>query len=290
MAARKALIEVAKETQSVLPSIVQQLPNLNPSSSKRLDYKTLPALEASSCPKRIHNGKLTIRVIQEDSLNAAIRLANTRSPKSGRVVVLSNANARTPGSPWLQGAMAQEEEICYRTSLSLSLHEDLYPWTGTQGIYTPDVVVIRDDVKSGHNLLHPDTEAAKLPVVSVISIAAPTRFKRTMEQITLNNGAQSITVKRAIYKNPQDRDNMKMKMRFCLRIAASKGHGLLVLGALGCGSFGNPRDDVAECWLEVLREEEFGGGWWEEIWFAALDPRGDGNFGVFRGVLDGVRF
>ncbi|KAL6887267.1 hypothetical protein HDV57DRAFT_525696 [Trichoderma longibrachiatum] len=290
MAARKALIEVAKETQSVLPSIVQQLPNLNPSSSKRLDYKTLPALEASSCPKRIHNGKLTIRVIQEDSLNAAIRLANTRSPKSGRVVVLSNANARTPGSPWLQGAMAQEEEICYRTSLSLSLHEDLYPWTGTQGIYTPDVVVIRDDVKSGHNLLHPDTEAAKLPVVSVISIAAPTRFKRTMEQITLNNGAQSITVKRAIYKNPQDRDNMKMKMRFCLRIAASKGHGLLVLGALGCGSFGNPRDDVAECWLEVLREEEFGGGWWEEVWFAALDPRGDGNFGVFRGVLDGVRF
>lgn len=289
MAARKALIEVAKETQSVLPSIVQQLPNLNPSSSKRLDYKTLPALEASSCPKRIHNGKLTIRVIQEDSLNAAIRLANTRSPKSGRVVVLSNANARTPGSPWLQGAMAQEEEICYRTSLSLSLHEDLYPWTGTQGIYTPDVVVIRDDVKSGHNLLHPDTEAAKLPVVSVISIAAPTRFKRTTEQITLNNGTQSITVKRAIYKDHQDRDAIKMKMRFCLRIAASKGHGLLVLGALGCGSFGNPRDDVAECWLEVLREEEFGGGWWEEVWFAVLDPRGDGNFGVFRDVLDGVR-
>ncbi|OTA00589.1 hypothetical protein A9Z42_0008120 [Trichoderma parareesei] len=289
MAARKALIKVAKETQTVLPSIMQQLPDLNPSSSERLDYKTLSALEASSCPKRTAKGHVTIRVIQEDSLNAAIQLASTRGPESGRVVVLSNANARTPGGPWLQGVMAQEEEMCYRSSLSMSLHEDLYPWTGTQGLYTPDVVVIRDDVKSGHGLLYPATEAANLPVVSVISIAALTRFKRTTEHITLNNGAQSITAKRAVYKNNQDRDNMKKKMRFSLRIAASKGHGLLVLGAFGCGSFGNPRDDVAECWLEVLREEEFAGGWWEEVWFAVLDPRGDGNFGVFRDVLDGAR-
>ncbi|TFB02933.1 hypothetical protein CCMA1212_005371 [Trichoderma ghanense] len=289
MAARKALIKVAKETQSLLPSIVQHLPNLNPSSSERLDYRTLAALQPDSCPQRAPRGNLTIRVVQEDSLNAAIQLASTRGPESGRVVVLSNANSRVPGGPWLQGAMAQEEEICYRTSLSMSLHDDLYPWAGTQGIYTSDVVVIRDDVKSGHNLLHPDTDAANLPVVSVISIAAPTRFKRTTEALILNNGAQSITAKRAIYKNTEDRDSMKMKMRFCLRIAASKGHGLLVLGALGCGAFGNPRDDVAECWLEVLREGEFGGGWWEEVWFAVLDPRGDGNFGVFREVLDGVR-
>ncbi|PTB65596.1 hypothetical protein BBK36DRAFT_163480 [Trichoderma citrinoviride] len=289
MAARKALVKVAKETQSVLPSIVQHLPDLDPSSSERLDYTSLPPLQPNSCPKRTHPGTLIIRVVQEDSLNAAIQLASTRGQESGRVVVLSNANARIPGGPWLQGAMAQEEEICYRSSLSLSLHEDLYPWTGTQGIYTPDVVVIRDDVKSGHNLLHPDTEASNLPVVSVISIAAPTRLKRVTEGLAVNNGVQSITAKRAIYKNPHDRDTMKMKMRFCLRIAASKGHGLLVLGALGCGAFGNPRDDVAECWLEVLREKEFGGGWWEEVWFAVLDPRGDGNFGVFRDVLDGMR-
>ncbi|KAL6863683.1 hypothetical protein J3F83DRAFT_200703 [Trichoderma novae-zelandiae] len=289
MTARKALIKVAKETQAVLPSIVQHLPNLHPSSSERLDYKTLAALQAESCPKRTPRGSLTIRVIQEDSLNAAIQLASTRGPDSGRVVVLSNANPRIPGGPWLQGVMAQEEELCYRSSLSLSLHERLYPWTGTQGVYTPDVVVIRDDVASGHVLLHPDTAAARLPVVSVISIAAPTRLKRATEELMLNNGVQSITAKRAIYKNPQDRATMKAKMRFCLRVAASKGHGLLVLGALGCGAFGHPGDDVAECWLEVLREEEFGGGWWEEVWFAVLDARGEGNFGVFRDVLDGVR-
>ena len=79
----------------------------------------------------------------------------------------------------------------------------------------------------------------------------------------------------------------KEKMRLCLRMAASRGHGLLVLGALGCGAFGNPPEEVAACWLEVLRDDEFGGGWWREIWFAVFDGRNEGNFEVFERVLGG---
>jgi uncharacterized protein (TIGR02452 family) len=70
-------------------------------------------------------------------------------------------------------------------------------------------------------------------------------------------------------------------------MAAQKNHGLLVLGALGCGAFANPKEEVAYCWLEVLREQEFQGGWWEEIWFAVLDTRQEGNFEVFERVLGG---
>ncbi|KAH6609882.1 mitochondrial chaperone bcs1 [Trichoderma cornu-damae] len=289
MDTRRALIKVAKETRDVLPSILQKLPKVNPAASERLDFEALPPLQAASCPKRTRSGKATVRVVREDSLNAAIDLTYAHGSEAGRVVVLNNANSTIPGGPWLQGAMAQEEEICYRSSLSLSLHGKLYPWTETQGIYSPDVVIIRDDHASGHNLLVADVEPQNLPIISVISLAAPTGVKIQIEKIGLTNGAQRTTVESAVYGRQKDRNNMKMKMRLCLRTAASKGHGLLVLGAFGCGSFGNPRNDVAACWLEVLREEEFQGGWWEEILFAVVDPHEDGNFEIFKSVLDGMQ-
>jgi hypothetical protein len=57
----------------------------------------------------------------------------------------------------------------------------------------------------------------------------------------------------------------------------------------------NPPTDVAQCFLEVLREKEFQGGWWEEVAFAVLDNAkgpnrgkdGNGNFGQFYKVLNG---
>lgn len=92
-----------------------------------------------------------------------------------------------------------------------------------------------------------------------------------------------------MYTNPVARELMKGKMRLSLRMAAHRGHGLLVLGALGCGAFKNPKEEVAACWLEVLQEVEFQGGWWEEVWFAVYDRRNEGNFEVFENVLGGVK-
>lgn len=38
---------------------------------------------------------------------------------------------------------------------------------------------------------------------------------------------------------------------------------------------------------EVLLEDEFR-GWFERVWWAVKDPRGEGNLGAFGEVLDGV--
>lgn len=85
---------------------------------------------------------------------------------------------------------------------------------------------------------------------------------------------------------------MKQKMRVVLRVAATNAHRVLVLGALGCGAFGNPRGEVVSCWGEVLAEEEFRGGWWEKVVFAVMEEggekEGEGNFGVFWRGLNGV--
>ena len=76
-------------------------------------------------------------------------------------------------------------------------------------------------------------------------------------------------------------------MRMALRIAAFNHHELLVLGALGCGAFGGPPDDVAACWAEVLDHPEFEGGWFREVWFAVPDKPGERNFEAFDRVLGG---
>jgi uncharacterized protein (TIGR02452 family) len=90
-----------------------------------------------------------------------------------------------------------------------------------------------------------------------------------------------------VFADPAARELTKDKMRRCLRLAAAKGHTMLVLGAIGCGAFRNPPQEVADCWLEVLSESEFAGGWFKEIWFAVYDRRKEGNFEIFTDAFDG---
>jgi uncharacterized protein (TIGR02452 family) len=167
-----------------------------------------------------------------------------------------------------------------RSSLSFTLKLRYYPLQDDQAIYSPTVVIIRDSLRNGHTLLDL-TKAKELPIVSVISMAA-----LCMPAVDNSGG-------RLRYRNPQDRELMKEKMRIVLRTAAFNGHRRLVLGAFGCGAFLNPREEVADCWAEVFAEAEFRGGWWESICFAVMDDRnagkdGYGNFGIFYRRLHGT--
>ncbi|KAF2122518.1 hypothetical protein BDV96DRAFT_608540 [Lophiotrema nucula] len=211
------------------------------------------------------------------------RTTDPTTPKSALkpVALLNLASELHPGGSWLNGALAQEEALCFRSSLSLSLHSIYYPLAPLTALYSPTVVLIRDAMSRGHALLWPNTPTPDLPVTSVISIAALRRPQLS---------------KQGRFAKPNDRQLTKAKVRTVLRVAVQQGHRKLVLGALGCGAFMNPPKEVAECFLEVFAEEEFQGGWWEDIVFAVLDnARGEqggkdgvGNFGVFYRALDGV--
>ncbi|TQN65525.1 hypothetical protein CSHISOI_09959 [Colletotrichum shisoi] len=278
-----SLASVSAETRAVLPKILAHLPYLNASSSEALHIDHLPPLRSSSCPS--HAPRATIRIVNADSLNAAVDLAALR-PNAGRVAVLNMASDIRPGGGWLKGAVAQEEALCYRSSLHLSLHDRYYPLRRRGGLYSPDVLVIRADMASGHALLVPPMPPVDLPVVSVLSVAAIRRPELRKRQVAAAVGTGS---EKWEFARPADRALTKDKMRLCLRMAASRGHGLLVLGALGCGAFHNPPGEVAQCWREVLDEAEFSGGWWTEVWFAVYDRKNEGNFEVFDEVLGGLR-
>ena len=196
------------------------------------------------------------------------------------VAVLNLASERSPGGGWQKGALAQEECLCYRSSLYLSLSDTIYPLPSLGAIHSPNVLLIRDSMTNGHFLLTPQSPH-NLPTVSVISAAALRRPPLSDDGLTFKH-----VVARAVTKK---------KIRLVLRVAANKGHTKLVLGALGCGVFANPPKEVAQCFLEVFQEPEFQGGWWEEVVFAVLDnvkgadggKDGKGNFGQFCQVLHG---
>lgn len=284
------LAATAKETRTVLPDILSEISHIRASKSEALFLSTLPMLRAADCPHHRAGAKVTVKIVNQDTFNAAIDLATRSASGNGnRVAVLNMASHSHPGGGWLKGAMAQEEAMCYRSSLALSLHKRYYPWKQRMGLYTPDVVIIRSDVPTGHKLLVPETAPSDLPVVSVLSIAAPRcpEVRRVRETVTMA-GTGPTVIERTVYADPAVRDLLKDKMRLCLRMAAQRNHRLLVLGALGCGAFRNPRREVAHSWLEVLHEPEFQGGWWEEVWFAVYDRKNEGNFEVFEDILGGV--
>lgn len=158
------------------------------------------------------------------------------------VCVLNMANAIWAGGGFRNGSLAQEEELCYRSSLIFTLKLRFYPMGELEAIYSPTVVIIREGIKKDYELL--DLKKPRsLPVVSVISMAA-----------LYNPGLWWPTSGPPTYEDLVDRDVMKEKMRVILRMAAHNKHRRLVLGALGCGAFNNPRVEVANCWAEVLKE------------------------------------
>ncbi|KAF1920491.1 hypothetical protein BDU57DRAFT_508835 [Ampelomyces quisqualis] len=315
------LEKVADETKAALPNILSQLPGLDAMDSSIHALDDLAALDVKDCPgfdlpdsdAEVGKRGTRIRVFDMDTFDAAINVApnykasdhqelfqsrpssadsqsqeedyiiSDRSPRSSiimPVAVLNLASERSAGGGFHKGALAQEEALCYRSSLYLSLHKSYYPLPSLSAIYSPSILVIRDAMSRGHSLLTSTQRPADLPVTSVISVAA-------LRRPTLTDDGKN-------YRKEGQRAEMKRKIRLTLRVAAMKGHTKLVLGALGCGVFGNPPGEVANCFLEVLREKEFQGGWWEDVVFAILDnvkgdqggKNGMGNYGEFYRVLD----
>jgi uncharacterized protein (TIGR02452 family) len=270
--ARMPLEEVAKEMRKILPGVLLTRPDAQPRSTL---YQNGDAdkLDSSYCPGI---PPTIIKVTNADTIDTALELAaNSFSPK--RVCILNMANARSAGGGWMHGALAQEEALCYRTSLSATLRYNYYPLPEKGGVYSPRVLVLRESMKDGHGLMDM-REPKNLPVLSVISVAAVCQPPTIIDQ---HSGRQR-------YAFGADRRLMEEKMRVILRIAAKNGHRQIVLGAFGCGAFGNPKEEVADMWKSVFSEAEFAAGWWQDVVFAVMDSDGRGNFHTFHQRLDGV--
>lgn len=193
-----------------------------------------------------------VEVTGESSLEAARRLAGDGGP----VAVLNFASARNPGGGYLNSAQAQEEALCRASALYACVrearafydhhraHRD--PFYTDRVIHSPGVPVFRDD--RGRFLDTPYaagflTSAA--PNASVVRRTAP-------ERVPELPGALAVRAERV------------------LETAAACGYRRLVLGAWGCGVFGNDPEQVAGAFWALLTGGRFDGRF-EHVVFGVLD-------------------
>lgn len=182
-------------------------------------------------------------------------------------LVMNFANAHNPGGGFLLGATAQEEALCRCSTLYQSIHSEqaaeMYRYNNTHPhpvesdymLLSPEVLVFRNE----------KCELLEEPFIAgVITIPAPNRY-----------GAAVFATGKMI------QDTMIRRIRIMLRVAAKCGYRNLVLGAWGCGAFGNDPKAVAGYFKQILVEEEYG-KCFEQVCFAVYGKEDGKNIRAFR--------
>lgn len=198
-----------------------------------------------------------IRVVNETTLAAARRLD---SP-----VALNFASAKNPGGGFLSGARAQEESLARASGLYACIRDaEMYPHHGAHkdpmytgwAIHSPRVPVFRGD----DGALFAPPFLCGFITCAAVNAGAARRRGRSDDEIT---AAMSERVDRV------------------LAIAAHHGHRDVVLGAWGCGVFGNSTETMAALFGQAL-EGRFAGVF-ERAVFAIVDWSEERRFiGPFR--------
>ena len=205
------------------------------------------------------NGDCAYEVINADSFQAARRMENP--------LVMNFANAHVPGGGFLMGATAQEEALCRCSTLYASIHSEkaaeMYRYNNVHlSPVESDYVLLSKNV-----YVYRNEKCALLETpfqVGVITIPAPNR-----------RGAALFASLKTV------QDAMTRRIRIMLRIAAKHGYRELVLGAWGCGAFGNNPEDVAGYFKKVLAEEGYG-KCFTKVCFAIYGKEDGRNITAFR--------
>ena len=209
-----------------------------------------------------------VKVTNRDTFSAALAMSRkSRHAHENEIAVLNFANPVNPGGGVRYGAVAQEEDLCRKSTLLTSLEsedaaeyyrfhkEQCDCFSSHSIIVSPYVEVFR----SYNNDLLPYT----FPV-SVLTCAAP-----------IVDGVKSRPYSYAEYATL-----LSDRITGILSVCAKLGYKKLVLGAWGCGSFGNDPMLVARLFEQNIRQFDSA---FDEIEFAVL---GNGsNFDCFYRVF-----
>ena len=161
-----------------------------------------------------------------DTVNAAFEYA------TGRTCILNFASYKNPGGGFLKGSMAQEESLCHSSVLYNGLsrlgttfyekncsdmNRALYR---NRAVYSPDVIFMRDNTVKSFDVL---TCAA--PNFSVAS---------KYNNVSINENDEALN----------------SRIKFILDIMSDRRCDTVILGAFGCGVFGQDAYKVAKMFLQ----------------------------------------
>lgn len=178
-----------------------------------------------------------------------------------RVLVLNLASDTRAGGGVEWGARAQEEELFRKSNYHQVLDPASYPLASDQVIYSPLVHIIKDNK---YNLL------CNFLSVSCLAVAA-IRNPKLVKQ-----GAK------VFYADSMDYAIMERKIDIIFKVAIKQKHQHIVLGALGCGAYNNPTEEVAKMFSKAVDKYRF---YFRTIGFAVLSGHGNTNCEIFERFL-----
>lgn len=195
-----------------------------------------------------------------DSVSAILKEAQScKKP----LAVLNFSSYKNPGGGFIGGSKAQEECLCQESFLYNVLSqmmEKFYDWNNrntnrtlyrNRGMYTPGVVFMRD---------------GKQAVCDVITCAAP--------NFSAAHRNQNVS-------REENSKALRDRIRFVLDIARENRVSTLILGAYGCGVFGQDAGEVAGIFKEYLENDY---KCFERVIFAIPEGK-DGNYQAFAEVF-----
>lgn len=205
----------------------------------------------------------SITVTNEDSFTAASRFNNP--------LVMNFANAHGAGGGFRLGANAQEEALCRCSTLYASISSDkaaeMYKYNNTHlssvesdyMLLSQNVCVFRDH----------KCQLIEEPFnVGVITIPAPNK-----------RGAALFA------SNKKINETILRRIRIMLCIAAENGYRDLILGAWGCGAFGNSPVDVSSAFRQAIVDERMG-SFFDNVCFAVYGSETGKNYISFKKTFE----
>lgn len=185
--------------------------------------------DMSHCTKEQLDSSIKAPEIVVDAIGSVEALKYAK----GKTAVLNFASYKEPGGLFMQGAMAQEECICHESDLYnvLSRKTEYYKWNNEhknkalytdRALYSPDILFAVD---------------GKLLKYDVISCACPN--KKAAKQ----------------YCKVSDTENSEVlvkRIQTVFKVAADNHVETIILGAFGCGVFGQNPEEVAEVFKTAI--------------------------------------
>lgn len=247
---KKRRIEIQRETIQFIDR------NKSKFQSKIRKYVT------SDYPKKAQIFPATsIEVIPMDTLEATVFL---QEKFRSRYSFLVMANATNPGGGYKDGAPAQEESICRRTNLVHCLNTVKYPIPEYGSIYIRDIHILRDTEEHNYSFL-------KKPVSS---------------NCLLMPAYQAPPLTKEGGLTPEYLGKTREKIHQMFNTFLENGDTRIILGAWGCGAFGNPPEDIVKLFMDVLNSAKYKNRF-EHVVFAVIKGSWQNNLKTFTDYVQG---
>ncbi len=180
-----------------------------------------------------------------------------------KLAALNFASYKNPGGMFLEGSRAQEECLCHESDLYnvLKVLKEYYAWNNknlnkalylNRAAYTPDIYFYRTAEKQ-----------MKVRYCDIITCAAPNYMAASQYQKVSREENYHV---------------LEARIKFILDITDNNRVHTLILGAFGCGGFGQDPVEVAE-----LFKKHLVGRHMKKVIFAV--PGNDANYEAFKKVF-----